>query len=241
MATYNSEDELKLENMMKLTDEIPLKSNGKLLSTLSTFMEKLNESTKCATSEKECVGLPNDDYSNKIDNIKNVSVLVDANVLANSNIIDTQMHNDDEHYEEPTISTENMEIENEADPLCLDNEAIQLECTDEFNVSSDDSSVMDISLLTDSANTECVNATENVQNLSGSDLFKCICDASFNTSFNFRQHLTNCQTEKPIRCAHCTRLFKSVRGILKHYLDHGRERFKCSLCKYQHRHQLSVK
>ncbi|XP_018330512.1 uncharacterized protein LOC108740636 [Agrilus planipennis] len=79
---------------------------------------------------------------------------------------------------------------------------------------------------------------EKSQGLQGWQLFKCEnCNLGFENSTQFRSHAIKCfenkgETQKPFRCAHCPKNFKTAPALVDHVRVHGTAKFTCSLCDY---------
>ncbi|KRT79400.1 hypothetical protein AMK59_7735 [Oryctes borbonicus] len=141
--------------------------------------------------------------------------------------------------DEPEIPIFNNDLdEGTVDPLSFDNnreEPVENIFSDGFDSNDEKTGENE---TTSSYDPKAMKYTEEY---SGVDLFKCVCGSGFEDRFKFKQHVTVCQANKTLICAHCGVVRKTVRNLLTHLNEHGRKRFKCSLCQFKHSSKRFVK
>lgn len=134
--------------------------------------------------------------------------------------------------DEPEISILNADLDDTVtDPLSFD---ITGNISDGFESNGDKEADGDLE-------NDGPKGTKHYEEYTGSTLYKCICGLGFEEKGRFTSHIVICQGDKSFKCAHCGVIKKSYRSLLVHMNEHGRKRFKCSLCQFKHVNQRLVR
>lgn len=125
--------------------------------------------------------------------------------------------------DEPEISIMNVDLD-EADPLSFDSRDVSSDGADSNDEKSGDAPTV-----------------QHSEEYTGAMLYKCVCGVGFEDRIKFKLHVVECGSNKTFDCAHCGVSRKNVRNLLAHLNEHGKKRFKCSLCQFKHVSKRFVK